>query len=82
MQNACMATSITIRNVPAETHDELAKRAGSKGQSLQEYLLGQLVALAKRPDESFWERVRERVERSGTHISAEQILEARDSDRK
>jgi hypothetical protein len=50
---------------------------------LQEYLRGQLVELAERPDRDMWlAQVRDRVERSGVNLSAEQILEARDADRK
>ena len=49
LHNACVP-SITIRDVPAETRDELAARAASTGRSLQEYLHTQLVSLAARPD--------------------------------
>src|SRR5581483_6742011 len=45
--NACMA-SITIRDVPDETRDELAARAARSGRWLQEYLRAQLVELARR----------------------------------
>jgi plasmid stability protein len=44
-----MAVSVTIRDVPDETRDELAARAARLGQSLQEYLRGQLVELAAKP---------------------------------
>ena len=57
MQNACMP-SITIRHVPAATHDALATRAARAGQSLQEYLLGELERLASSPTLDDWiERV-------------------------
>jgi plasmid stability protein len=36
--NAAMPTSVTIRNVPDETRNELAARAALTGRSLQEYL--------------------------------------------
>ena len=76
MQNACMATSITIRNVPNETHRELAARAALAGQSLQEYLRAELVEIAQRPDIKTWmKRVTERVNAEGNTLSAEQILE-------
>jgi hypothetical protein len=38
-----MTTSITIRDVPDETRDELAARAALSGRSLQEYLRARLV---------------------------------------
>lgn len=45
-----LAQSITIRNVPDETSDELAARAALTGRSLQEYLRARLVELAQPPD--------------------------------
>ena len=47
LQNACMP-SISIRNVPQETRDALAAKAAQSGQSLQEYLLAQLVDIGNR----------------------------------
>ena len=48
--DAGMPTSITVRNVPDDTRDELAARAASSHRSLQEYLRSALIALASRPD--------------------------------
>jgi len=77
-----MPVSVTIRDVPDETRDELAARAARAGQSLQEYLRAQLTQLAAKPSpDQFWARVRARVETTGTHMTAEQILAARDADR-
>jgi plasmid stability protein len=47
LQNACMP-SISVRNVPEATRDALAAKAAQAGQSLQEYLLAQLVEMAER----------------------------------
>lgn len=75
--------SITIRDVPDETHDELAARAAGSGRSLQEYLRAQLVELARRPDpEALLARARHRKRRTGSRLSAEQILAYRDADRR
>lgn len=75
--------SITIRNVPEETRNELAARAAGSGRSLQEYLRGELINMASKPDMTTWvKRVRERVEREGTHLDAEAILAFRDSGRR
>jgi antitoxin FitA len=75
--------SITIRNVPADVHDELAARAARSGQSLQEYLLAALTSLAARPDvRTVLDRARARVEATGSGLSAEQILEALDEGRR
>jgi hypothetical protein len=42
-------TTITVRDVPDDVRDELAARAARSGRSLQEYLKGQLLDLAYRP---------------------------------
>ncbi|RBY78937.1 hypothetical protein DQ238_11155 [Geodermatophilus sp. TF02-6] len=77
-----MPVSMTIRNVPDETRDVLAARAARAGQSLQEYVLAELNALAERPSpDEFWERVRHRVRATGTRVPVEAILEAKDADR-
>jgi antitoxin FitA len=82
-QDGGMAISITIRNVPEETRDELAARAARSGRSLQEYLRAQLVDLADRPEpEALMERVRERVERTNTRLDAKEILALRDAGRR
>jgi plasmid stability protein len=77
-----MPVSMTIRDVPDETRDELAARAARAGQSLQEYVRAQLTALAQRPSpDDLWARVQERVRTTGTQLPADAILDARDDDR-
>lgn len=72
-----MPKSITIRNVPDETRDELASRAARSGRSLQEYLRRELIELADREDkEALLARIQERKERSASHVSTEFIIEA------
>jgi hypothetical protein len=41
--------SVQIKDVPDDVHGVLRQRAAGAGQSLQEYLLGRLVAEARRP---------------------------------
>jgi antitoxin FitA len=41
--------SVQIKDVPPDVHGVLRQRAAAAGQSLQEYLLGRLVAEARRP---------------------------------
>ena len=73
---------MTIRDVPDDVRDELAARAARAGQSLQEYVRAQLVASTRTPDPAMlWDRVQHRLQATGTRISTEAILEARDSDR-
>lgn len=77
-----MATAITIRDVPDETRDELASRAALSGRSLQEYVRSKLIEIGRRPDaEVLLARVRDRKQRTGSHLSAESILGHRDADR-
>jgi len=78
-----VVTSITIRDVPDETRDELAARAAMTGRSLQEYLRARLVELARQPDaEALMRRVRARKAATSTSLPADQILADRDADRR
>lgn len=78
-----MPTSITIRDVPDETRDELAARAARNGRSLQEYLRRELIALASKPDmESLLTRVEARKHAVPSTLSASEILRYRDADRR
>ena len=78
---ACMA-SITIRNVPDNARDELAGRAARSGRSLQEFLRAELIQLAERADTAtLVERIDARKRLTGTTVTAEEILRARDADR-
>ena len=83
MQNASMPVQITIRDVPDKVRDELAARAALSGQSMQEYLRGELQRIASSPSIETWlQAVNERKLASGTRISDARILNARDADRK
>ena len=77
-----MPVSMTIRDVPDETRDELAARAARAGQSLQEYVRAQLNEFARRPSpDALWDRVQHRLLATGSRLPAEDILEMRDADR-
>ncbi len=77
-----MATSITIRDVPGQTLDELAARAALTGRSLQEYLRAWLIELARQPEaETPVERIRTHKAATGAALSAARILSYRDEDR-
>jgi hypothetical protein len=80
---ACMSIQITIRDVPEKVRDELASRAALQGKSMQEYLRAELVRLAARPSIENWlEQVRKRKRASQTRVSASEILQSRDTDRR
>lgn len=78
-----MSGAVTVRNVPTAVRDALAARAASDGKSLQEYLRGMLIDAVARPRvEDVIARARARVMVTGTEVSAESILDARDADRR
>lgn len=78
-----MTIQITIRNVPAEVRDELAVRAARRGQSMQEFLRVEIERLAARPPvDELLAKMRERKAMSGTRVGADEILGARDADRR
>jgi plasmid stability protein len=52
--------NILVRGVPDDVHSALARRAERRGQSLQQYLAGELARLAERPT---LDEVLDRVER-------------------
>lgn len=83
MHYACMATSVTIRNVPDEVRDELAARANLAGQSLQEFLRSELIAMAQRPSvPALLQQIRARKAAIGGELSTSDILSYRDEDRR
>jgi len=49
-----MSSMIQIRNVPEDLHRELKARAALTGQTLSDYLLAELQALAVRPTMKEW----------------------------
>lgn len=78
-----MPVSMTIREVPDDVRDELAARAARAGQSLQEYVRARLIEAARRPSPAeLWDRVQHRLLATGTELSADDILEFRDADRR
>ncbi|MCU1628570.1 MAG: Antitoxin 1 [Pseudonocardia sp.] len=75
--------AITIRNVPEQVRAELAARAARAGRSLQEFLLSELTELAAHTDPEDWlARVREDARAAGGRLSAADIVEALDADRR
>jgi plasmid stability protein len=78
-----MSVTITIRDVPDETRDELAARAALTGRSLQEYLRAKLVEIARQPDaETLVARIQARKAATGSVLPADRILNYRDADRR
>jgi plasmid stability protein len=78
-----MSSSITIRDIPEDSLQELKVRAARSGQSLQEYMRSHIVSFTSKPDMAEWiERVTRQVKASGVKISTEDILRYKDMDRR
>jgi hypothetical protein len=64
--------NVQVRDVPVEVHEALVRRAELAGQSLQQFLAGQLAAIAATPSV---EEVLDRIERrSKGRLSAEEAV--------
>ncbi len=75
--------AITIRNVPTHVRDELAARAARSGRSLQEFLAAELADLAARPNVTdLLALARTRARTVGRTLDPDDILAARDADRR
>ncbi|MBA2279750.1 MAG: hypothetical protein H0W25_00725 [Acidimicrobiia bacterium] len=78
MYYACMP-NVQVRDVPAEVHEVLVRRAENAGQSLQQFLAGQLALIATTPTV---EEMLERIERRPKGLlSARSAIEAIDEER-
>jgi antitoxin FitA len=78
-----MTVQINIRDVPVKVRDELAARAALQGKSMQEFLRAELERLASRPSLDAWlQQVRRRKRAAQNSVSASQILESRNADRR
>lgn len=68
-----MTKTVQVRDVPEDVHAQLRSRAAAAGVSLSEYLLRELIELARRPEIS--DVLRRAHERSGGAREAD-IVEA------
>lgn len=73
--------NVLVRDVPDEVHAVLQRRAERQGQSLQQYLAGELRRLAERPSvDEVLERIgRHRGGRVGLEQAANDLAAERDS---
>jgi hypothetical protein len=71
--------NVLVRDIPEDIHAALQRRAELRGQSLQQYLTGELRRLAERPgiDEVLDRISRHRGGRVGLHQAAEDLAEDR-----
>ncbi|MBJ7348806.1 MAG: hypothetical protein JHC87_09585 [Thermoleophilaceae bacterium] len=66
--------NIQIKNVPDAVHAVLKRRAGAAGQSLQEFMLGQVTSMSERPS---WDELFSQIEQqTGGQISGQEAVAA------
>jgi plasmid stability protein len=66
-------TNVLVRDIPEDVHAALQRRAELRGQSLQQYLAGELRRLAERPGV---EEVLDRIDRrQGGRVGLQQAVE-------
>lgn len=72
--------NVLVRDVPEEVHVALQRRAAGRGQSLQQFLAGELKRLAERPSrEEVLDRIgKRRGGQIGFRQAAEDLSEERD----
>lgn len=71
--------NVLVRDLPDEVHAALQHRAEQRGQSLQQYLAGELVRLAERPTtEELFERI---TRRRGGKVGLDQAVADLDGER-
>jgi len=71
--------NVLVRDIPEDIHAALTRKAESRGQSLQQYLAGELRRLAERPSvEEVLDRIgRHRGGRVGLVRAAQDLAEER-----
>lgn len=78
-----MSVNITIRDVPDDVRNELASRAASRGQSLQQFMRQLAIDTASRSSlEDVIRRSRARVRASGSKVTVASVLAAKDAERR
>jgi antitoxin FitA len=72
--------NVLVRDLPDDVHAALQRRAEERGQSLQQYLAGELKRLAARPS---LDQVLDRIERRhGGRVGLEQAVDDLREERK
>jgi plasmid stability protein len=71
--------NLLVRDVPDDVHAALQRRAERRGQSLQQFLAGELRRLAERPSV---DEVLDRIDsRTGGHVGLRRAAEDLDEER-
>lgn len=77
-----MASTLQIRNVPADLHAAIAERARAQGLTISQYLLRRIAQLEGKPEisrtlDAHWERARQR-KRAAPGAAAAAVAEDRE----
>lgn len=74
-----MPIPLTIEGLSDEVYEALVRRARVEGLTLPDFVSRELTRLVWRPSPAqFWGSVERRIRETGTRLSAESILEARE----
>lgn len=79
MHNASMP-NVVVRELPEDVHAELVRRAEAAGQSLQQYLSGELTRLASTPTVA--EVIARVARRRGGRVGLERAVADLDAERR
>ena len=75
--------TIQIRNIPEPVYEEIRRRARSRHQSIQQFMLAEVHRLVDRADkEELVQRIKRFKETSGIELDVEQMLADLDADRR
>lgn len=75
--------TIQIRNVPQPVYEEIRRRARTRRQSIQQFMLAEVCGLASRADkEELVQRIERFKETGGIELDVEQLLADLDADRR
>ena len=71
---------LLIRNVDAQTHEELKRRAAAEGLSVQQYVAGVLTAHTSRPSIQDWLRRLDKLAQVDTNVTGADAVGAARAD--
>lgn len=75
--------TIQVRDVPQDAYDVIVERAKANGQSIQQYVRAMLIGNAAKPSKiEAAAAIRANLQKYGSRVTTEDILEALDAGRR
>ena len=75
--------TIQVRDVPQDAYEAIVERAKANGQSLQQYMRATIIDIAAKPSKAeAIASIRANLEKYGSRVTTEDILEALDAGRR